>query len=88
VTPIDDRIREGLDRVFAVRDAIGAGSDLLVDCHWRFDEARAMALIGDTAAASPYWIECPVSEQPSHFATIARLRNFARDHGIRPQAAR
>jgi len=83
VTPIDDRIREGLDRVFAVRDAIGPRSALLVDCHWRFDEARAMTLIGDTAAAAPYWIECPVSERRSHFGAIARLRNFAHDHGIR-----
>jgi galactonate dehydratase len=82
-TPIDDRIRDGLDRVFAVRDAIGPGAPLLVDCHWRFDEARATALIGDIAAASPYWIECPVSEQPSQFGAIARLRECARTQGIR-----
>jgi galactonate dehydratase len=83
VTPIGDLIRDGLDRVFAVRDAIGPSAPLLVDCHWRFDEVRAMALINDIAPASPYWIECPVSERPSQFASIARLRNFAREHGSR-----
>jgi galactonate dehydratase len=82
LTPIDDRIHEGLDRVFAVRDAIGPGSPLLVDCHWRLDEARATALIGDIAPASPYWIECPISEHPSQFGAIARLRERTRSQGI------
>jgi len=82
-TPIDDRIHEGLDRVFAVRDAMGPGAPLLVDCHWRFDETRATALIADMARASPYWVECPVSEHPSQFGAIARLRERAHAQGIR-----
>ena len=41
-TPIDALIQAGLDRVYAVRDAIGADRALMVDCHWRFDEPRAM----------------------------------------------
>ena len=81
-TPIDDRIHEGLDRVYAVRDAIGPDAPLLVDCHWRFDEARATTLIGDIARASPYWIECPISEHPSQFPAIARLRERAHAQGI------
>jgi galactonate dehydratase len=81
-TPIDDRIHAGLDRVYAVRDAIGRDAPLLVDCHWRFDEARARVLIGDIARASPYWIECPVSEHPSQFEAIARLRERAHAQGI------
>jgi galactonate dehydratase len=81
-SPIDDRIHEGLDRVYAVRDAIGAGAALMVDCHWRFDEARAARLIGDIARAAPLWIECPVSEHPSQFPAIARLRERANSQGI------
>jgi galactonate dehydratase len=82
-TPIDDRIRDGMDRVYAVRDAIGPEARLLVDCHWRFDESRATALISDLARASPYWIECPMSEHPSQFGAIARMRNRADAAGIR-----
>ena len=81
-TPIGDRIHQGLDRVFAVRDAIGADCPLLVDCHWRFDEARATTLIRDIARAAPYWIECPISEHPSQFAAIARLREHAHAEGL------
>jgi galactonate dehydratase len=81
-TPIDDRIRDGLDRVYAVRDAIGPDAPLLVDCHWRFDEDRATTLIGDIARASPYWIECPLSEHPLQFKAIARLRGRAHARGI------
>jgi galactonate dehydratase len=81
-TPIDERIRQGLDRVFAVRDAIGPAVPLLVDCHWRFDESRAVALIADIADAAPYWLECPVSEHRSQFAVIARLRKLAHERGM------
>jgi len=82
-TPIAARIGAGLDRVFAVRAAIADDCALLVDCHWRFDEPRAAALIRDLASAAPYWIECPVSEHPAQFAAIARLRRVARGHGVR-----
>jgi len=82
-TPIAARIGAGLDRVFAVRAAIGNDCALLVDCHWRFDEPRAAALIRDLAPAAPYWIECPISEHPAQFAAIARLRRLARERGAR-----
>lgn len=82
-TPIDARIRAGLDRVFAVRDALGAAPALMVDCHWRFDEPRAAALIRDLAPAAPYWIECPVSEHLSCFPGIARLTRLAREYGAK-----
>lgn len=82
-TPIEELIHDGLDRVLATRDAIGPDVPLLVDCHWRFDEARATALLEDIADAAPYWIECPISEHPSRFDAIARLRERAHGRGIR-----
>jgi galactonate dehydratase len=82
-SPIDNRIHDGLDRIYAVRDAIGPDATLLVDCHWRFDETRATTLMGDIARASPYWVECPVSERPSQFGAIARLRQGAHAQGIK-----
>ena len=82
-TPIDALTHAGLDRVYAVRDAIGRDRPLMVDCHWRFDEPRATALMRKIAGASPYWMECPISEHPSQFAAIARLRHLAREHGMK-----
>ncbi len=82
-TPIDALVRAGLDRVYAVRDAIGKERALMVDCHWRFDEPRAMALIHDITGARPYWLECPISEHPSKFGAIARLRRHAHERGMK-----
>ena len=82
-TPIDARTRDGLDRVFAVRDAVGAAVDVMVDCHWRFDVDRAEALLCDIAPARPYWVECMISEHPLGYGSIARLTEIAHQRGIR-----
>ena len=82
-TPIDARTRDGLDRVFAVRDAVGAAVDVMVDCHWRFDVDRAEALLRDIAPARPYWVECMISEHPLGYGSIARLTLLAQQRGIR-----
>jgi len=82
-TPIDARTRAGLDRVFAVRDAVGAEVAVMVDCHWRFDVDRAEALLRDIAPAKPYWVECMISEHPRGFGSIARLTALAHERGIR-----
>ncbi|MFO1395983.1 MAG: mandelate racemase/muconate lactonizing enzyme family protein [Burkholderiales bacterium] len=82
-TPIAARIRDGLDRVFAVRDAVGAAVDVMVDCHWRFDEPRAVELLRDIAPARLYWIECMTTEHPDGHAAIARLTALAHEHGMR-----
>jgi galactonate dehydratase len=82
-TPIDARTRDGLDRVFAVRDAVGAAVDVMVDCHWRFDAPRAQALLRDIEPARPCWVECMTSEHPGGFAAIARLTALAHERGMR-----
>ena len=82
-TAIDARTRAGIDRVYAVRDAVGAQIDVMVDCHWRFDVPRAEALLRDLASAKPYWVECMTTEHPSGFTHIARLTVLAHEHGMR-----
>jgi len=82
-TPIDERTRAGVDRVHAVRDAVGANVQVMVDCHWRFDVPRAEALLRDLEAAKPYWVECMTTEHPSGFGAIARLTEIAHDRGMR-----
>lgn len=83
ITPIDARIRDGIDRVLAVRDAVGPGIGVMVDCHWRFDAARAEALLRDLESARPYWVECMISEHPSCHPSIARLTRRANELGMR-----
>jgi galactonate dehydratase len=72
-TPIDARTRAGLDCVFAVRDAVGPQTPVMVDCHWRFDVERAERMLRDIAPAQPYWVECMTSEHPACFPAVARL---------------
>lgn len=73
----------GIDRVFAARESIGPDVDLMVDCHWRFDEPTAAGVLRELAAAKIYWLECPISEQPDHWPALARLRALANEYGIR-----
>ena len=66
--PEEDRrgralIAAGLDRLHAVREAIGPDADLLIECHWRFNARTAVAVMPRLAALRPYWIEAPVSER-------------------------
>lgn len=82
-TPIEKLIHAGLDRIFAVRDAVGDKIDVMVDCHWRFDVSRAVTLLHDVAPARPYWMECMTSEHMSCFPAIARLTELAHERGTR-----
>ena len=77
------RIAVGLDRVFAAREAVGPDVDLLVDCHWRFDEPTAAAVLRELSTAKIFWLECPISEQPEHWPALARLRALANEYGMR-----
>lgn len=82
-TPYAARVAAGIERVLAVREAVGTGIDVMVDCHWRLDEATAIEVIDALAPAGLYWLECPVSEHPSQHDAIARLRARANRKGMR-----
>ena len=76
-------IATGIERIYATRSAIGANNDLLIDCHWRFDEATAAAVLKEVEAAKLFWFECPISESPENFPALARLRSLAHTTGTR-----
>ena len=78
---VKKRVALGMDRVFATREAIGPGVDLMIDCHWRFDEASATQLIRDLEPAKLFWMECLVSESPESHAALSRLRKYANEWG-------
>ena len=76
-------MQSGLDCVAAVRAAVGRGRRLMVDCHWRFDEASARVLVAAAAGLGVYWIECPLPETDANIAALVRLRGQANNLGIR-----
>ena len=64
----------GLARVRAVRDAVGRGVRILVDCHSRFERHTAPLVVEELAKLDVAWFEEPV--QPT--ADAAALAEIAR----------
>lgn len=79
---VKQKYRHALDCIFAVRDAIGPDAGVLIDCHWRFDEASALQLLRDLAPAKLFWAECLTSERAEHHAVLDRVRRTAEDMGV------
>ena len=64
--------RPGLERVAAVRDAVGPGVTVLVDCHSRFEEQTAPIVAERLASLGVGWFEEPV-EPTRDAAALARI---------------
>ena len=64
--------RPGLERVAAMRSAIGPDVALLVDCHSRFDRQHAPAVAEELAKLDIGWFEEPV-EPTRHPADLAEI---------------
>ena len=80
-------IHHGIDCLLALRDAIGPAARLMVDCHWRFDEATAVRILRALAPAHLHWFECPLPETPAHWPALRRIRAAAREQGVLLAAA-
>ena len=78
-----DLVRTGIDRVAAVRNAVGPAIRVAVDCHGRFNEVMAKHMIRELAPHDPFWVEEPVREEPGNYPLLRRIRSFANDRGIR-----
>lgn len=66
----------------AVRDVVGAGARLMVDCHWRFDAALAEEAIDRAGELGLHWVECPIPETVENLPLLGRLRARANAKGI------
>lgn len=80
-------IAAGIERVLALRDTIGPDARLMVDCHWRFDEARAIDTLRALDSAKLFWFECPINEAPDFWPAYQRIRAAAHAQGTRIAAA-
>lgn len=81
------RIRHGVDCILALRDALGPEARIMVDCHWRFDEPRAVELIDVLREARLHWLECPIAERETHWPAMRRIRAAANAQGVLVAAA-
>jgi galactonate dehydratase len=81
------RTRHGIDCLLALREAIGPEARLMVDCHWRFDETRALEVLQALAPARLHWFECPLPETPPYWPALQRVHHAARDQGVLLAAA-
>jgi len=65
-------VRQGVELVSQVRDAIGPEAELILDVHTRLDPVHAVTLCRELEPLRPYFVEDPVRcENP---AAIGRLR--------------
>jgi len=58
-----DELRSAADKVRAVREAVGADVDILIECHGRLSPESAIRLADALTEFRPFWIEEPV---PAH----------------------
>ncbi len=72
-----ERLRRGLDCVAAVREAVGAGVEVYVDCHSHFDVPTAVEVAGELRALGVWWFEEPVPTED--LEELARLRPLVPD---------
>jgi galactonate dehydratase len=65
---------EGIvEEMAALRRALGADAQIMVDLHWKFTAVEALALIAQLAPYRPYFVEAPVKpEDQAGLAYVAR----------------
>ena len=80
-------IAHGVECMLALRQALGPDAMLMVDCHWRFDETRALQALQALAPAALHWFECPIAETHAHWPAMRRLRAATGEQGVLLAAA-
>lgn len=76
-------IEVALERIRAVRVAVGSDIRLMVDCHWRLTPRTARAVLEALREVKLHWLECPLSERPSCHDEILALRRIANPQDVR-----
>lgn len=75
VLPADDSdegLAAGVDRVRAVRDAVGADPAVMVDCHGRLGPRRALATVATLKRLRVKWLEEPVVTNAEMWRVVHR----------------
>ncbi|PJX22980.1 hypothetical protein CAP48_12995 [Advenella sp. S44] len=83
----DERIRHGIECLYAIREAVGPQARLMVDCHWRFDEMRALEVLRQLEDAHLHWFECPMAENYNNWDSLRRVKEQANEQNVLIAAA-
>lgn len=73
----------GLARIAAAVDAADGKLAPMIDCHWRFDPASALAILPALQDLGVTWFECPIPETTAQIDTLKQLRGAANAQGMR-----
>ena len=76
-------IAAGIERVTAVREAIGADKLLMVDCHSRFSPVLARNLFRELSRLNVFWVEDPCDMASLGVNQLHALRGCANSLGLR-----
>lgn len=71
-----EELREAMERVAAVRDAVGWEVDLLIEGHGRFNTDSALRIARELEPFKPLWFEEPLP--PEDIRTLAYVRSHSR----------
>jgi len=85
VSPREGRelLQAGIDRILAVRAAIGPDALLMVDCHWRLSPVMALDVLRETEPARLFWLEDALDESVFSKDDLRRVRHAANTRGVR-----
>lgn len=73
----------GIERILAVRDAIGPARRLMVDCHWRLSTLEALEVLRLTESASLFWLEDALNDRTFSAHDFRSVRSSANAIGVR-----
>ena len=76
--PTAKALRESIDIVAAVRDAVGPDMDILIDAHGRFSPGTAIRIARDFEALDVYWFE-----EPTDAENVLALQKIGRSMRVR-----
>jgi len=78
-------LTNGVNRIRAVREAIGDDINLMIDNHWRFNLPVAIDVANRIRKYNPFWFEAPISEKDAEEVSIVRKLTGLRIAGFEMQ---
>lgn len=76
-------LNAGIERIAAVRNAIGPDALLMVDCHWRLSPIMALSVLAATRNDKLFWLEDALDEKVFSAEDLRRVRSAANAIGVR-----
>jgi len=69
--PAFPAVQQAVELVAAVREAVGSGIEIMIDCHGRFSPASAIAIARELEPCRLYWFEEPCD--PENVAALSKI---------------